>query len=58
MDENQRREAALYVAGCLDKLCVGCVIVGMFQPDHMFGGLIGGVLFFLAGLIIRVRATK
>ena len=30
MDENQRREAALYLAGWLDKASVGFLLVGVF----------------------------
>ena len=58
MNENQRLEAALFLSGWLDKLSVACYIVGLFETEHMFGGLIGGTILFLAALSIRIRVTK
>lgn len=58
MTDNQRKEAALFVSGRLDKLSVASFIVGLFQPEHMFGGLVGGTILFLAGISIKVRVTK
>ena len=58
VDEKQRIEAALYFAGWLDKLSVAFYAIGIFQPDHMFGGVIGGTILFLVGIGIKVRVTK
>lgn len=58
MDEKQRIEAALYVVGWLDKMSVACFAVGVFQPDHMFGGIIGGTVLFLTGLCVKIGVTK
>lgn len=38
-----------FLAGWLDKASVGCLLVGMFQTDHMFGGFIGSMVCFLHG---------
>ncbi len=58
MTENQRKEAALFLSGWLDKLSVACYIVGLFEKDHMFGGIIGCTILFLAALSIKVRVSK
>ena len=58
MTGKQKSEAANFLAGWLDKVSVGCLVVGLFQPAHMLGGIIGSVLCFLAGIILKVRAAK
>ena len=58
MTEKQKSEAASFLAGWLDKVSVGCLVVGLFQPSHMLGGIIGSVLCFLAGIILKVRVAK
>ena len=58
MNENQRKAAAELFSSWLDKASVGCLLVGMFQTEHMFGGLIGAVMLFLAALVLKVRATQ
>ena len=37
MTDNQIKAAVDFLAGWLDKASVGCLLVGMFQPDHIFG---------------------
>lgn len=50
MAEKQIDAALSFLAGWLGKTSVGCLLVGMFQPDHIFGGIIGCVIaFILAG---------
>ena len=46
MTEKQKIEAANFIAGWLDKLSVGCLVVGLFQPSHMVGGIIGSMVCF------------
>lgn len=58
MNEKQKLEAAIFLAGWLEKVSVGCLVVGLFQPAHIFGGIIGSILCFLAGFILKVRAVK
>lgn len=43
MTEKQKLEAVGFLAGWLDKLSVGCLVVGLFQPTHMIGGIIGSL---------------
>ena len=57
-DVQGKRDAAAYVSGWLDKVSVGCLIVGMFQQDHGIGGTIAAAVFFLAGLILKVRRIQ
>lgn len=58
MTEKQKLEAALYASGWLEKVSVGCLVVGLFQRDHILGGLIGAACFFLAGFILKIRGTQ
>lgn len=58
MTEKQKLEAAVFLAGWLEKVSVGCLVVGLFQPAHILGGIIGSALCFLAGVILKVRAVK
>lgn len=58
MNENQRKAAVEFFSSWLDKASVGCLLVGMFQTDHMFGGLIGATMLFLAALILKIRTAK
>lgn len=58
MDEEQKLALALYLAGWLDKMGVGFFMVGIFQPAHMFGGIIGGIICLLIGVCIKVRVPK
>ena len=58
MTENQRKEAILFLLGWLDKLSVAFYIVGLFQTEHMFGGLIGGTILFMAGLSLKIGVSK
>lgn len=58
MNEKQWKAVAELSANWLDKASVGCLLVGMFQPEHMFGGLVGSVICFLIALAIKVRSAK
>ncbi len=58
MDENQRTELVLFLAGWLEKISVGCILVGLFQTDHIFGGIVGATISFLAAITLKIRATK
>ena len=56
--KNWKSEVATYAAGWLEKASVGCLVVGLFQPDHIVGGVLGSVFFFVTGLIIKIRGGK
>ena len=47
-----------FLSGWLDKASVGCLLVGMFQPNHIFGGIILGTICFLAALSIKIGSVK
>lgn len=55
MTEKQKIEAANFIAGWLDKLSVGCLVVGLFQPSHMVGGIIGSMVCFSVAVAIKIR---
>lgn len=54
MTDKQREVAVDLFAGWLDKASVGCLLVGMFQKDHIFGGIIGSIACFLAALTLKI----
>lgn len=58
MTDKQIGAAIEFLAGWLDKASVGCLLVGMFQTDHMFGGIIGSVFCFLAAGSIKIWSAK
>lgn len=58
MSERQKIEAAIFLSGWLEKVSVGCLVVGLFQRDHLVGGMIGAIFFFLAGLILKIRGAR
>ena len=58
MTERQKLEAAIFLAGWLEKVSVGCLLVGLFQPEHMLAGIIGSVVCFIVSLIINIRSAK
>lgn len=57
MTEKQKYEAANFIAGWLDKLSVGCLVVGLFQPAHMIGGIIGNATCFAVAITLKIRNT-
>lgn len=58
MSEKQKLEAAIFLSGWLEKVSVGCLVVGLFQRDHLIGGMIGAIFFFLTGLVLKIRGTR
>ena len=58
MTEKQKLEAVNFIAGWLDKASVGCLIVGLFQPDHMIGGIIGSAVCFTVAITLKVLERK
>ena len=58
MTEKQKIEAANFIAGWLDKLSVGCLVVGLFQPSHMVGGIIGSMVCFSVAVAIKIWSVK
>jgi hypothetical protein len=57
MTEKQKLEAANLLAGWLDKVSVGCLVVGLFQPEHMVGGIIGSVICFIVAPAVKIRGA-
>ena len=47
-DFKKREEVMLFLAGWLEKMSVGCFLVGLFHPAHVLGELIGEAMFFFA----------
>lgn len=58
MNEKKKLEAANFLAGWLDKLSVGCLVVGLFQPSHMVGGIIGSLTCFAVAITLKIRSVK
>lgn len=58
MTERQKLEAVNFIAGWLDKASVGCLIVGLFQPAHMIGGIIGSVVCFAVAIMLKIWSVK
>ena len=58
LNDNQRAEAVGFIAGWLEKVSVGCLVVGLFQPAHMAGGILGAACFFLAAFILKIRGAR
>lgn len=58
MTDKQIKASMNFLAGWLDKASVGCLLVGMFQPDHMFGGLVGSVVCFLSAWVLRILEVR
>ncbi|MDY0204657.1 MAG: hypothetical protein RBR49_11120 [Desulfovibrio desulfuricans] len=58
MTEKQKLEAVGFLAGWLDKLSVGCLVVGLFQPTHMIGGIIGSLTCFAVAITLKIRSVK
>jgi hypothetical protein len=48
MERKQKIEAAGFLAGWLEKVSVGCLVVGLFRPEHMIGGMIGSMSVLLS----------
>lgn len=55
MNGNKKLEVANFIAGWLEKLSVACYAVGLFETEHMFGGLIGGTICFVIAFSIKMR---
>ena len=58
MERKQKIEAAGFIAGWLEKISVGCLVVGLFQPEHMIGGMIGSIACFAVALGIKIRSVQ
>ena len=58
LHDRQRLEAAGFIAGWLEKASVGCLIVGLFQPAHMTGGVIGAAFFFATAFVLKIRGIR
>lgn len=58
MTDKQIGAALDFLAGWLDKASVGCLLVGMFQPDHIFGGIIGSVICFISAGALKIWGAK
>lgn len=58
MTVKQELAAVSFIAGWLDKVSVGCLIVGLFQPAHMIGGIVGSVTCFLVAITLKVWSAQ
>lgn len=58
MTDNQKKAMVDLFVGWLEKASVGCVLVGLFQSNHIFGGIIGSVVCFLAAMGLKIRSVK
>lgn len=58
MTQRQKLEAVHFFSGWLDKTSVGCLVVGLFQPTHMVGGIIGSVVCFAVAITLKIWSAK
>lgn len=58
MTSKQINAAIDFLAGWLDKASVGCLLIGLFQNNHIFGGIVGCVVCFLTALGLRVGSAR
>ena len=58
MTDKQINAGLDFLASWLDKASVGCLLVGLFQPEHMFSGIVGSVIYFLFSGSIRIWSAK
>ena len=54
----QKQEFTIFISGWLEKLSVGCLVVGLFQAQHFVAGLIGGLVCFGISLFLKLRSVK
>ena len=58
MTSKQKLEAAGFLSGWMDKLSVGCLVVGLFQTQHMLAGIVGSLVCFSVGITIKIWSAK
>ncbi len=58
MNEKQIKAFNELLAGWNEKASIGCLIVGLFQREHIFGGIIGSIICFLIALTIKMRSAQ
>lgn len=58
MNKKQLDELNAHFSAWLEKVSVGCLVVGLFQPDHIIGGIIGSIVCFLASLSIKIWSAR
>ena len=58
MNDKQINTALDFIANWLEKLSIGCLVVGLFQSNHMFGGLIGGIICVLLAANLKIWRTR
>lgn len=58
MTDKQIDCALDFIVGWLEKLSIGCLLIGLFQTNHMFGGIIGGVICALFGITLKIWRVK
>lgn len=58
MTDKQLTVMTIFFADWIEKASVGCLIVGLFQRDHMFGGIIGSIICLLFALCLKIRSAK
>lgn len=58
MTDKQIEAGLDFAIGWLEKLSIGCLLVGMFQPSHMFGGIIGGLICGLFACSLKIWRAR
>ncbi len=58
MTDRQKQEFIIFLSGWLEKLSVGCLVVGLFQAQHFAAGLVGGMVCFGISLFLKLRSVK
>lgn len=58
MNEKQRLALAKFLADWHEKLGIGCLLVGMFQEEHIIGGIIGSIACFIVALTIKIWSAR
>jgi len=58
MNEKQWLAMYCYCANWMNMASVAFIVVGLFQPEHVFGGLIGATICGLVGLTLKIWSMK
>ncbi|MBQ7607821.1 MAG: hypothetical protein IJU76_07600 [Desulfovibrionaceae bacterium] len=58
MNNKQRLALNDFLANWNKKASLGCLIVGLFQRDHIFGGIIGSIVCFLIALTLKIWSAQ
>lgn len=58
MNKKQVQVLNKFLADWNEKASIGCLVVGLFQRDHIIGGIIGAIACFIIALTIKMRSVQ